>query len=216
VEGRTAAHDEVAVAQIAGDQLVDHDLHVRHRGGQQRRHPEDVGLVLVERREVGVDVAVDADVDDLEPCAFHHHRYEILADVVDVALDGSDDDLPGRLGAGLGEQRPEDLHAGLHRVRRQQHLGDEQDAVAEVDADDGHTRHERILEHAVGRVAAAEQDACAFGDLVAQTVVEVIVHLRDQVVIIEAPQVEFIIVHRIALQDCERAVTRGLRGRGTP
>ena len=110
------------------------------------RHPEDVRLVLLERVDELVGVGVDAEVDDLEAGALEHHPDEVLADVVDVALDRPDDDLADRLGAGLGEQRAKDLHAGLHRVRGEQDLGHEQDAVAEVDADDLHAGHERVVE----------------------------------------------------------------------
>ena len=37
---------------------------------------------------------VDAEVEDGEPGAVEHERHEALADVVDVALDGADDDRP--------------------------------------------------------------------------------------------------------------------------
>ena len=40
---------------------------------------------------------------------------------------------------------------GLHRVGGEQHLGHEQDAVAEVDADDAHALDERLVEHVVRR-----------------------------------------------------------------
>jgi hypothetical protein len=147
------------------------------------RHPEDVGLVLLERREVVLDRVVDAEVDHLEAGALEHHRDEVLADVVDVALDGADHDLADALGAGLGEQRPQDLHARLHRVRREQHLGDEEDPVAEVDADDAHALDERVVQHLVGAPAAPEQDLGALDDLVREPVVEVVVHLRDELLV---------------------------------
>ena len=106
-------------------------------------------LVLVDRGEELVGVGVDAEVHDLEACPLQHHRDEVLADVVDVALDGADDDLADPRRAGLGEQRPQDRHPGLHRVRSEENLGHEQDAVAEVDADDAHPLDERVVEHAV-------------------------------------------------------------------
>ena len=54
--------------------------------------------------------------------------------------------LPIALGAGLREQRAQDLHPRLHRVRREQHLGDEEDPVAEVDPDDPHPLDERVVQ----------------------------------------------------------------------
>ena len=103
--------------------------------------------------------------------------------------------LPIGLGAGLGEQRPQDLHAGLHRVGGQQHLGDEQDAVAEVDADDAHALDERVVEHPVGRPAAVEQDQRALGDLGGEAVVEVVVHLGDELVVGQGSQVDLVVAH---------------------
>ena len=76
-------------------------------------------------------------------------------------LTRADHDLADRLGAGLGQQRPQDLHAGLHRVGRQQHFGHEQDAVAEVDADDAHAFDQRVVQDLVGAPAAAEEDLVA-------------------------------------------------------
>ena len=105
--------------------------------------------MLVERGEVLVDGGVHAEIDHLEAGAFHHHRHEVLADVVDVALHRADDHRADRLRAGLGEERTQQRHAGLHRVGGEQHLGHEEDAVAEVDADDAHTLDERFVEHAL-------------------------------------------------------------------
>ena len=104
--------------------------------------PEDVRLV---RSSAAMNFSASVLMprsNDLEAGALEHHPDEVLADVVDVALDGADDDLADRLRAGLGEQRAEDRHAGLHRVRGEQDLGHEQDAVAEVDADDLHARRQ--------------------------------------------------------------------------
>ena len=142
--------------------------------------------MLLERGDELVGVGVDAEVEDLEAGALEHHPDEVLADVVDVALDRPDDDLADRLRAGLGEQRPEDLHAGLHRVRGEQDLGHEQDAVAEVDADDPHARDERVVEDLRRAEAAPEQDVRPLDDLGLHAVVEVVVHLLDELVVARA------------------------------
>ncbi len=103
--------------------------------------------------------------------------------------------LPIRSAPGLGEQRAQDRHAGLHRVGGEQHLGDEQDAVAEVDADDAHALDERVVQHLVGRPAALEQDVRALDDLVGEAVVEVVVHLRDELVVGSAAEVDLVVGH---------------------
>ena len=178
VQRRAADQHDVVVADALVLHRVDHDLHVRHRRREQRGQAEDVGLVLFERRQVFLDRVVDAEVDHFEAGAFHHHRDQVLADVVDVALDGADHHLADRLDAGLGEQRPQDLHAALHRVGGEQHFGHEQDAVAEIDADDAHALDQRVVQHRLGPPAARQEDVRRLHDLVAQPVVEVVVDLQ--------------------------------------
>ena len=127
--------------------------------------------MLFERGDELVRVGVDPEIEHLEPGAFEHHADEVLADVVDVALDRADHDLADRLGAGLGEQRPEDRHAGFHRVRGEQHLGDEQDPIAEIDADDLHAGNERVVENLRRCPAPSQQEVRALDDLVGHAVV---------------------------------------------
>ena len=148
------------------------------------------GLVLVQRGDELLGVGVDAQVDDLEAGALEHHPDQVLADVVDVALDRPDDHLADRLGARLGQQRPQDLHARLHGVGGQQDLGHEQDAVAEVDADDLHAGHERVVEDLARRPAAAQEDVRPLDDLGLHAVVEVVVHLLGQLVVAEGREVD--------------------------
>ena len=114
---------------------------------------------------------------------------------MDVALDRADHDLADPLGAGLREQRPQDLHPGLHRVGGEQHLRDEEDPVAEVDADDPHALDEGVVEHLVGVPAAGEQDVRALGDLGREPVVEVVVHLGDELVVGKLTQDDLFIAH---------------------
>ena len=87
--------------------------------------------------------------------------------------------LPGR--TGLGQQRLQDRHAGLHRIGRHQHFRDEQDPVAEVDADDAHPLDQRVVEDPIRAPAAPEEDVGSLGDRVGHAVVEVVVHLLRQV-----------------------------------
>jgi hypothetical protein len=82
------------------------------------------------------------------------------------------------------QERTEDMHPALHGVGRKQYLRDEQDAVAEVDAYDAHSFNERFVEHLLRGPTAAEQLVGAFGDLVAEAVIEVVMHLRDEVIVV--------------------------------
>ena len=138
---------------------------------------------------------VDAEVDDVEAGAFHHHADEVLADVVDVALDGADHHLALLGRAGGGEQRAQDEHAGLHGVGRQQHFRHEQDAVAEILADDAHAFDERLGQHLVGHPAALEQDVGAFLDLFLQPVIEIVVHLLHEFVVGKLGKDDLVVGH---------------------
>ena len=90
---------------------------------------------------------------------------------------------------------PQHGHAGLHRVGGEQNLRHEQDAVAEVDADDAHALDEAFGQRLVRRPATAEQDVDAFDDLVLQAVVEVLVHLFDERCIVEVRENDFVVGH---------------------
>ncbi len=157
--------------------------------------------MLLDRLQIVLDRVVDPDIDHLEPGAFHHHRDEVLADVVDVALDGADHHLADLRRAGFGKQRPEDEHAGLHGVGGEQHFRHEQDAVAEIDADDPHALDQRLGQHVVGRPFPAEQDVHALLDLLLHPVIEVVLHLLDEFLVIERVKVEFVFGHDGSLRD---------------
>ena len=78
-----------------------------------------------------------AEVDDLVVVAAEHHAHDVLADVVDVALDGGDEDAPlapaarrpPRFSASMNGS--EVGHRLLHHARALHHLGQEHPARAE-------------------------------------------------------------------------------------
>ena len=148
--------------------------------------------MLVEGGDELLHVGVDAQVGHLEPGALQHHGHQVLADVVDVALDGSDDHAADGLGPGLGQKRAQDGHARLHGVGGQQHLGHEQDAVAEVDAHDAHPLHQGLVQHLVGGPAPVEQDSGALVDLLGQAVIKIVVHLRTEVFVVQTRQIDVV------------------------
>ena len=147
--------------------------------------------------KIFLDRIVDAEIDDLEARAFHHHGDEVLADVVDVALDGADHHLAEARRAGGDQQRPQDGHAGLHRIGGEQHFGHEQDAIAEIDADDAHALDQRLGQDLVGRPAALEQDVDRLLDLFLEAVIEIVMDLLGQLLVVEGFEIEFaFIAHR--------------------
>ena len=144
-------------------------------------------------RQIGFDRVVDAEVDDIEASTFHHHADQVLADIVNVALDCADDHLALFWGAGGGKQRAQDEHAGLHRIGRQQNFRHEQDAVAEIDADDAHAFDKRLRQNIIGNPAAFEQNVGGFFDFFLQAVIEVIVHLLHEFVVGKLRKNDFIV-----------------------
>ena len=155
------------------------------------------GLVLFDGGQILLDRIVDAEVDHLEARTFHHHADEVLADVVNVALDGADHHLAQARRAGGDEQRAEDEHAGLHGIGGEQNFRNEQNAIAEVDADDAHAFDQRLGQDLVGRPAAAEEDVDGRLDLFLEAVIEIVMDLLDQLLVIEGVQVKFaFIAHR--------------------
>ena len=96
-------------------------------------------------------------------------------------------------------------HARLHGVGGQQHFRHEQDAVAEIDADDAHAFDQRLGQHLVGRPAAAEQDVDAFLDLFLEAVIEIVMHLLHEIVVGKLRKDDFVVGHCHGLLDGDRA-----------
>src|SRR5204863_8109396 len=90
-EGSAAEDDGELGGDAAGVHLLEVLLHHHGRLHQQPGHPDDVGPVGVgglEDRRYGL---LDADVDDGEPVVGQDDVDQVLADVVDVTLDGGED-----------------------------------------------------------------------------------------------------------------------------
>ncbi|MCY1241796.1 hypothetical protein D9M72_547170 [compost metagenome] len=114
---------------------------------------------------------------------------------MNVTLDGADHHLAELRRAGFGKQRTQDGHAGLHGVCRQKHFRHEQDAVAEVDADDAHAFDQRLGQDIVGRPAALEQDVGSVLDLLLEAVIKVVMHLLHKFLVGKVLENDFIVCH---------------------
>ncbi len=117
----------------------------------------------------GVDEAlrrhVGAEIDDLEAGALEHDPDQVLADVVEVALDRADHHLAeGRHILG-DQQRLQDLDAGVHGTRGQQHLGQEDLVSAELATDDVHAREQALVKDLPRRQPAVDRLLRQLGDL---------------------------------------------------
>ncbi len=99
---RRAADDDLG-PQVGRADRLHHGAHVGHRRGEQRGHADEVGVVLPRGVHEPRRRDVDAEVDDLDPAALPHHPDQVLADVVEVALDRADH--RAELGRHAGRER---------------------------------------------------------------------------------------------------------------
>ena len=147
------------------------------------------------RLEIFLDRIINAKVDHLKASAFHHHADEVFADVVNVALNGTDHHLADLRRAGLGEQRTKQNHARFHCVGRHQHFWNEQNTIAEIDADDAHAFDERLRQNVVRRPFTAKKNVDTVNNFLAQTIIEVIMHLLDEFVVGKRVQIKIAVGH---------------------
>ena len=138
--------------------ISDGDMHhLVERRRDQAGQADDVDLLVLRRLQDLGGRHHDAEVDDLVIVAGQHDADDVLADVVDVALDRRHQDLAGGLAfaivdaiRGIGDllrlhvrQQPGD--GLLHDPRRLHHLRQEHLAGAEQVADDIHAGHQAGL-----------------------------------------------------------------------
>ena len=136
--------------------------HLLERGRDQARQADHVGAFNLGTRKNLVARDHHAHVDHIEVVALEHDRDDVLADVVDIALDGRDHDLPagpqiaGRrlLGLDIGHQMGDRL---FHHAGRLDHLRQEHLAGTKKIADHIHAVHQRAFDH-LDRAPAAGVD----------------------------------------------------------
>ncbi len=122
-------------------------MHGGHGGGQHGRHAQDVRLFFLHPFDKGFGGDVIAQINDLKAGTFHHDAHQVLADVMQVALDGSDHDRTGMDGTGLGQFRLDQCHAGLHCSGCDQDLGHVDHVATESLAHDRHPRNQGLVEN---------------------------------------------------------------------
>ena len=135
--------------------LAGHILHLFQAGRDQARQTNDVGPLRLGAGQHLMARHHDAHVDHVEVVALQDHGDDVLANVMHIALDGSDDDLAfaldvtaGRFVQALflfnvGNQVRNGL---LHHARTLDHLGQEHLALAEQVTHDVHAVHQRAFD----------------------------------------------------------------------
>ena len=89
---------------------------------------------------------LDAEIDDVVAVVGQDDLDQVLADVVDVALDRREHDFALADGLGLVHVRFEMRDRGLHRLGRLQHLGDDHLVGVEQPPDLVHPLHQRAVD----------------------------------------------------------------------
>ena len=132
---------------------VDGRLHRVEGEREQAGQADDLRLELVDGGDELLDRHVDAEVVDVVAVDVEHEHHDVLADVVDVAGDGAEDDGAAVGDGGLAlDARLELLGDALHDLAAHDELGDEDLLALELVAEDAH-RALGLLEH-VARVGA--------------------------------------------------------------
>ena len=152
----TTDHD-LGVGQVGRLEDAHRFLHGWHCSSEQGGEADDVGIVFLCGGKVFLGAHIGAEVDDGETGTAPHHGNEVLADVVQIALHGADDDGVFRLDARRGEQWLEELQRFLHGAGGNEHLGDEYLIAFELFADDRHAGHEALLDNSLRAVAGREE-----------------------------------------------------------
>ena len=113
---------------------------------------------------------------------------------MNIAFDRSDDHFTNARCACFGQQRLKDEHAALHGVRGQKNLWHKQNTVAEVVANNRHAADKCFGQNVIGNPAAIQQDVHGFFDFFLQAIIQVIEHLRDEVVVVQLAQDDVVLV----------------------
>ena len=133
--------------------LARDEHHLVERRRDESAQADQVGALVDGGLENPVGRHHDAEVDDLVVVAPEHHADDVLADVVDVALDRGQHDLAGRRAPRLVPAllllhvRKEAGDRLLHRAGALDDLRQEHLAGAEQVADDAHAVHQRAFDH---------------------------------------------------------------------
>ena len=153
VDGRAA--DEHGVVHAARGEFLHQQGHLLAGAHQQRRHADDVGLVL----HRGVDDCrhrhLTTEVVHRVAVVLEDRAHEVLADVVHVAVHRGHDDRALGVALHLVEVLLDVGHALLHDLGALQHVGEDELATAEAVAHFLHGGQQHLVEHLDGLVVGA-------------------------------------------------------------
>ena len=145
--GSTAHHNLHTVTNALLLGQLYHLGHYVHGGGQQSGAADDLAVLLLSGLNEGLGGDVGAQVNNFQALAFQHHLDQVLADVVQVALDGADADAAGGLHALSSQQGLEQSGALAHSAGSNQNFGNEHFVVLELFADDVHAVQQTLFQN---------------------------------------------------------------------
>ena len=140
------AADQDRTIDARGLQVLRRRDHHLRRLHQQARQPDGVGAVLAERLDQFLGRNLDAEIDDAVAVVAENDLDQVLADVVNVALDGRENNLALGRALGLLHVRFEVRDRGLHRLGRLQNFGDDHLVGVEQAPDFVHALHQRAVD----------------------------------------------------------------------
>ena len=156
---------ETEVVQLL--EVLAHDDRALH---EQPAHPDRVGLHLLRLVDERLQRLLDPDVVDLVAVVREDDVDEVLADVVDVALDGADHEDALAAGVGLLHVRLEERDRGLHRLGALQHERQLHLAPAEEVTDHLHAFEQHVVDDRQRLAPAGEGFVELVGEAVALAV----------------------------------------------
>ena len=144
---RTTHKERYADARLL--QFARHATHLVERWGDKAAQTDEIYLVLLCRADYLLRLDHHTQVNDLEVVARQYHAYDVLADVVHIALHRCQQiarhlacaDRLRRL-----DVRLQNIHRALHRAGTLDHLRQEHLALAKEFSHDCHTLHQRLLD----------------------------------------------------------------------
>ena len=143
---KRGAADQDRRSHAGGPQIVGGDDHLMRRLDEQSRQPDSIRPVLAHGFDQGLGDDLDPEVLDLEAVVGENDLDQVLADVVNVALDGGEDDpAAGCRGVGVHELL-EVGDRGFHRLGTLQNFGNDQLVRVEQPPNLRHPGHQRPVD----------------------------------------------------------------------
>ena len=120
---RRAADQGLEAAPAPGPDIGNNRLHLRQGRTQKGGDGNNLRLIFFSSSQELAPTDVHTQIYDPISATLQHHAHQVFADVVNVALDSTNDDGAFSLDVGPCQMGPENFKAGAHGLGRHEHLG---------------------------------------------------------------------------------------------